>query len=216
MTSLRALFFRLFAGVCMSLTAAAALPLAAARTASFGGHTYGDMGIDAPVNDAAAKHYDYDATAVLGGAHLATISAEQPLAPQKVRHTLPQSLDYLQLLPRPPPADSSTTNWLLSVAANNAIAAGGGQAAAQQALRPDVLLSGGRSGQLVKSLVGPPSSVVRGGGARACVTNEQGQVILDITTQRVKPVIPGQGFGPKRPPTGEELDLLGKIFGGGQ
>jgi len=95
-------------------------------------------------------------------------------------------------------------------------AAGGARAAAQQALRPDVVLSGGRSGQLVKSLVGPPSSAVRGGGARAFVTNEQGQVILDITAQRVKPVIPGQGFGPKRPPTTEELGLLDKILGGGQ
>jgi hypothetical protein len=33
---------------------------------------------------------------------------------------------------------------------------------------------------------------------------------------RVKPVIPGQGFGPKRPPTTEEVDLLGKILEGGQ
>lgn len=97
-------------------------------------------------------------------------------------------------------------------------AAGGARAAAQQALRPDVVLSGGRSGQLVKSLVGPPSSVVRGGGARAFVTNEQGQVILDITAQRVKPVIPGQGFvkGAKRAPTSEELDLLSRLLGGGQ
>jgi hypothetical protein len=60
------------------------------------------------------------------------------------------------------------------------------------------------------------SSVVRGGGARVFVTNERGQVIRDITAQRVKPVIPGQGFGPKRPPTAEELGLLGKILGGGQ
>jgi hypothetical protein len=128
----------------------------------------------------------------------------------------------------PPPQESTQTNETPGVYARfeldspvapnklATLAAEGGQTAAQQALRPDVLLSGGRSGQLVKSLVGPPSSVVRGGGARAFVTNEQGQVILDITAQRVKPVIPGQGFGPKRPPTAEELDLLGKIFGGGQ
>jgi RHS repeat-associated protein len=82
-------------------------------------------------------------------------------------------------------------------------------------LRPDVALSGGRSGHLVKDLVGPANSAVRGGGARTFVTNERGQVILDITANRVKPVVPGQGFGPKRPPTSEELDLLNKVLGGG-
>ncbi|MBN1344625.1 MAG: RHS repeat protein [Phycisphaerae bacterium] len=82
--------------------------------------------------------------------------------------------------------------------------------------RPDVVLSGGRSGQLVKTLTGPPSSAVRGGPGRVFVTNERGQVILDITKTRVKPVIPGQGFGPKRPPTSGELDLLGRILGGGK
>lgn len=92
------------------------------------------------------------------------------------------------------------------------IAAGG----AARSLRPDVVLSGGRSGQLVNSLLGPHSSVVRGGGARVFVTNGRGEVILDITVQRVKSVIPERGFGPKRPPTSEELDLLGKILGGGQ
>jgi hypothetical protein len=84
------------------------------------------------------------------------------------------------------------------------------------ALRPDVVLSGGRSGELVKTLIGPPNSVVRGGGARALVTNEQGQVVLDITAERVKPVIPGHGFGPKRPPSSTELDLLSRILGAGQ
>ena len=84
------------------------------------------------------------------------------------------------------------------------------------AVRSDVALSGGRSGGLVKNLVGPPNSVVRGGGARAFVTNEEGKAILDITADRVKPVMPGQGFGPKRAPTPEELDLLDKVLKGGQ
>jgi hypothetical protein len=77
------------------------------------------------------------------------------------------------------------------------------------------VLSGGRSGQLVKNLTGPANSVLRGGGERAFVTNAEGKVILDITKDRVKSVIPGQGFGPKRAPTGEELNLLQKLLGGG-
>ena len=56
---------------------------------------------------------------------------------------------------------------------------------------------------------------MRGGGERVFVTNEKGQVILDITKNRVKPVTPGQGFRPKRAPTSEELDLLQKVLGGG-
>lgn len=78
-----------------------------------------------------------------------------------------------------------------------------------------VVLFGGRSGQLVKNLTGPPSSAVRGGPGRVFVTNERGQVILDITESRVKPVVPGRGFGPKRAPTIEELNLLKGILGGG-
>jgi hypothetical protein len=81
-------------------------------------------------------------------------------------------------------------------------------------IRSDVVLSGGRSGQNVKSLTGPASSVVRGGGERAFVTNDEGQVILDITKDRVKPVTPGSGFGPKRTPTEEELGLLYSVLRG--
>ena len=84
-------------------------------------------------------------------------------------------------------------------------------------VRPDVVLSGGRSGQKVKNLLGPPNSAVRGGGDRIFITNEKGQVILDITKGRVKTVIPGKGFGPtKRKPTSEERDLLQDVLGGGQ
>jgi len=82
----------------------------------------------------------------------------------------------------------------------------------QVSARPDVTLSGGRSGQFVKNLKGPPNSAVRGGGDRAFVTNDNGEVILDITRDRVKPVTPGQGFGPKRAPTDDELDLLDKVL----
>jgi hypothetical protein len=93
-----------------------------------------------------------------------------------------------------------------AISVEEEIAAGGALS-----LRPDIILSGGRSGQLVKDLIGPPNSVVRGGGARAFITNEQGQVILDITASRVKPVTPGEGFGPKRPPSTEELNLLNRV-----
>lgn len=45
----------------------------------------------------------------------------------------------------------------------------------------DIELSGGRYGQLVKTLKGPPNSAVRGGPGRVFVTNRTGEVILDIT-----------------------------------
>ncbi|MEM9599269.1 MAG: RHS repeat-associated core domain-containing protein, partial [Acidobacteriota bacterium] len=82
-------------------------------------------------------------------------------------------------------------------------------------IRPDVVLSGGRGGERVKNLVGPTSSVVKGSGKRVFVTNDSGEVVLDITRNRVKPVSPGRGFGPKREPTEEELRILEQILGGG-
>jgi hypothetical protein len=82
-------------------------------------------------------------------------------------------------------------------------------------VRPDVVLKGGRSGQNVKNLVGPPNAAVRGAGERAFITNDKGHVIMDITRSRVKPVTPGQGFGPKRAPTRDELDILQRVLGGG-
>ena len=82
-------------------------------------------------------------------------------------------------------------------------------------IRNDIALSGGRSGQNVKNLTGPPNSAVRGADGRIYVTNGNGQVIFDITRDRVKPVTPGQGFGPKRPPTPDELELINKIYGRG-
>ncbi len=81
-------------------------------------------------------------------------------------------------------------------------------------LRPDVQLKGGgRSGQNVKNLQGPPNSVVKGSPGRVYQTNSQGRVITDITKDRVKPVTPGQGFGPKRPPTQQELDWIRQTWG---
>jgi hypothetical protein len=47
---------------------------------------------------------------------------------------------------------------------------------------------------------------------RTSVTNNEGQVILDINADRVKTVAPGVGFGPKRAPTSEELQLLEQMW----
>jgi RHS repeat-associated protein len=77
------------------------------------------------------------------------------------------------------------------------------------AVRSDITLAGGRSGQSVKSLVGPANSAVRGGPGRIFVTDSKGRVAFDITAGRVKAV----GFGGKRLPTKEELALLQKVLG---
>jgi len=77
-------------------------------------------------------------------------------------------------------------------------------------LRPDISLSSaGRSGENVKFLSGPSNSAVKSAGqGRVFVTNGKGEVILDITAQRVKPVTPRSGFGDKRLPTPQERQLL--------
>ena len=80
-------------------------------------------------------------------------------------------------------------------------------------IRKDIVLNGGRSGQLVKTLTGPANSVVKGGQGRIFITNSEGKVILDITKDRVKSVIPGRGFGPKVTPTQEQLNLLKQVWG---
>ena len=79
--------------------------------------------------------------------------------------------------------------------------------------RPDLPpLSGGRSGQNVSGLTGPPYSAIPATGeGRIYVTDENGNVVADITRGRTKPVVPGQGFGPKREPTPGEIDLLDKL-----
>lgn len=75
----------------------------------------------------------------------------------------------------------------------------------------------GRSGARVKDFVGPPNSVARGASeGRVFVTDEQGRVILDITRDRVKPVVPGQGFPKgdiKMPPTEEQLGWINDLWG---
>ena len=43
------------------------------------------------------------------------------------------------------------------------------------------------------------------------VTDENGNVIWDVTAQRAKSVTPGQGFGEKVAPTSEQLDLLKQV-----
>jgi hypothetical protein len=81
------------------------------------------------------------------------------------------------------------------------------------ALRTDIQLSEGRGGGAVKSLTGPRNSIVRGAAGRIYQTDSEGRVVADITAGRVKPVTPGQGFGPKRPPTPQELDWLRQMGG---
>ncbi|HTZ44466.1 MAG TPA: RHS repeat-associated core domain-containing protein [Jatrophihabitans sp.] len=76
----------------------------------------------------------------------------------------------------------------------------------------------GRSGSGVKNFVGPKNAVVRGASrGRIFITDDQGRVIMDITPDRAKPVIPGQGFvageGRKMAPTQEHLDWIAELWG---
>ena len=92
-------------------------------------------------------------------------------------------------------------------------------------LRPDLgPLSGGRSGENVPFLTGPPNSAIKGSGTtnRVFVTNSTGQVILEIDADRVKEVIPGKGFDYSRRPgftkekrtvlTPEEKNLIEQMW----
>ncbi|MBU4188284.1 MAG: Hint domain-containing protein, partial [Propionicimonas sp.] len=73
---------------------------------------------------------------------------------------------------------------------------------------------GGRSGQNVKSMVGPPNTVARGASpGRVFATDGEGRVVLDVTADRVKPVTPGQGFGEKSLPTQEQLGWISDLWG---
>jgi hypothetical protein len=90
----------------------------------------------------------------------------------------------------------------------------------EMTVRPDATpLSGGRSGQNVKNLKAEPNSFVPGSPGRIYATNENGEVVRDITKERVKNVIPGQGFEHdkngviEREPTAQERQALGKIWG---
>lgn len=81
----------------------------------------------------------------------------------------------------------------------------------------DIISSGGRGGGNVKSFIGPPNSVFRGPiEGRVYQTNGYGQVINDITSVRVKPVTPNQGFkagsGRKLVPTSEQLGWINQLW----
>jgi RHS repeat-associated protein len=81
------------------------------------------------------------------------------------------------------------------------------------AIRSEIVLNGGRSGQLVKTLEGPANSVLKGSNGRIFITDDAGKVIWDITKDRAKSVLPGNGFGPKIAPTQEQLNLLKQVWG---
>jgi RHS repeat-associated protein len=106
-------------------------------------------------------------------------------------------------------AAAGVSAWLGASVSNNAE---GGSEDKDITPRPDYpAQSGGRSGQNVPNLTGPPNSAIPGQGGRIYITDEDGNVVVDVTPDRAKPVIPGEGFGPKRPLTGQEQDLLDKM-----
>ena len=71
--------------------------------------------------------------------------------------------------------------------------------------------SGGRSGERVKDATGPPNSAIPTTGQSVWVTDGNGNVVVDVTPERAKPVTPGVGFGEKRPPTQGERDLWDQV-----
>ena len=79
-------------------------------------------------------------------------------------------------------------------------------------LRSDIIKYGGRSGNKVKFMTGPPNSAFKGSNGRMYITNSKGQVIWDISNERAKPVIPGKGFGKKQTPTSYQLKLLDRLW----
>lgn len=84
----------------------------------------------------------------------------------------------------------------------------------ERQLRPDITLKGGgRSGQFVKHLEGPPNCVVKGSEGRIFITNTDGKVIWDITKDRAKRVNPGQGFSGKVTPVPDEfINLIDQMW----
>jgi hypothetical protein len=92
-------------------------------------------------------------------------------------------------------------------------------------LRPDVEpLRGGRSGEDVPTLKGPPNSALRGSGTtnRVFITNQAGEVVREIDVDRVKDIIPGKGVDYSQRPgfikgkrnilTPEEKDLITRMW----
>ncbi len=89
-----------------------------------------------------------------------------------------------------------------------------------KAYRRDVTLNGGRSGEEVIRLIGPPNSYVLGGGDRVFETDGQGRVVRDITPLRYN--IRCQNTDPlgvvrelmdktHRKPTPEDYEVLRKM-----
>jgi hypothetical protein len=75
--------------------------------------------------------------------------------------------------------------------------------------RPDIVLSGGRSGRNVKNMSGhPPNSIVLGSKGRVWIIDEKGNAVRDITGNRAKDVQPGSGFRTEDNPAAEEIDFL--------
>lgn len=105
----------------------------------------------------------------------------------------------------------SILNAITAILTGNSLTAGN-----RLAIRSDIVLGGGRSGSRVKDLVGPANSVLKGSEGRIYITNELGQVIWDITSDRAKPVIPGKGFGPYEygDVPSNFLDLINRVWGG--
>ena len=59
-------------------------------------------------------------------------------------------------------------------------------------------------------LTGPPNSAILGGPGRIFITDEKGNVVVDVTGERAKEITPGRKPS-KRKPTPEELELLKKM-----
>lgn len=122
------------------------------------------------------------------------------------------------------PADGWDALWSVAEAALLAVPITRGGAAASDAVTLPKLdkvfqfPGAGRTGAKVKDFVGPPNVVARGASpGRVFVTDDQGRVIFDITRDRVKPVVPGQGFirgdGRKLAPTAEQLAWIEVLWG---
>jgi len=87
------------------------------------------------------------------------------------------------------------------------------------AFRPDIKLSGGRSGGKVPTLEGPPNSYIRGGGSRVFETDESGRIVRDISPERVKVreinrKSPGEAFGKMKkigPPSESDIEILRRM-----
>jgi len=84
-------------------------------------------------------------------------------------------------------------DWLIECSCKPNQPGGSGRSASKAAKtnRPDVVRSGGRRGEKVVGIKGPPNSVIRGnptrgGGNRAFETDGSGRVVREVTRDRVK------------------------------